>query len=93
MQVFLKHLYDTFGFICSKYTVVYKYAGELTAYGFVQKDCRHRGIHPAGKPQNNFVQAHLLTDLIHSMIDKGFHRPGLPTPANLKQKIGQHSPP
>ena len=84
MQVFLEHFYHMFGFACSEHSVIDKNAGELFAYGFVQKNCRNRGIHAAGKPQDDSVLSHLLTDFFHGMVNEGFHGPGFLAAANSK---------
>src|SRR5690606_7288393 len=61
-EVIAKGAHDLLGFVQAQQAVVDENAGQLVADGLVDERSGHRGINPAGKPQNDFVVADLGAD-------------------------------
>ena len=70
--------------------VIHKHAGQLVADGPMDQCRRHRGIHPAGQPQDHFVVADLRFDFLHRLADVVRHVPVLRATANVVHEAVQH---
>ena len=55
--------------------MVYMDAHQLLPDGLDQHGCNHRGIHAAGKRQEDLFISHLLTDQLHLVLNEILHVP------------------
>ena len=61
--------------VFAQQAVIYEYAGQLIANGFVQQNSGYRRIHPAGKSTNHMRITNLFADRVDCFFAIGAHCP------------------
>ena len=87
MKLISEHLDHAFGLILPHQAVIDMNTCKLIADGTDQHSSNNRGIHAAGKRQQDFSIAHLPADLFYLILDKILHVPICLSPACLKDKF------
>ncbi len=79
--------------LVAQQAVVHEHAGELVADGPVQQRRHHRGVHPAGEPQQHLVAAHLLAHRGDGVLDDVVRRPQGLAAADVVDEAGENPRP
>src|SRR5690606_36650712 len=80
-----------FKFVFTKQSVVYKYAIQIFADGFIQQNRRNGRINSAAQTENNFSVANLLFQSFNGSFYKSGGRPRLFNICNVYQKVFEQS--
>lgn len=90
VEFVLEGVHHLFGFAQAEEAVVDEDARELVADGFMDKDCRHGGVHAAREGADDLVRPYLLADAFHGDVDVAAHGPAAFAAADGEEKILQH---
>ena len=90
VELFAEDLLHHLGLTLAQKAMVHKDAGQLIADSTVYKCRHHRGVHSAGKGQDDLASAHLLANLRDLLIDDVVHGPTAPQAADAKEEVLEH---